>query len=330
MTVPSLRDRMADLGRTVRPTRTLHLPDPAIRLFAKLESDNPSGSAKDRAAYWIMAEAVRRGEVTERTTVVESSSGNFALALAQMCRELGLEFVPVLDPNVNADTLRSLRRTCRRVEIVTDRDDTGGYLLTRLARVAELLAEEGDTYWPNQYANPDGARGHYELTGGELVEAVPTIDYLFVGVGTGATIAGLSQRVRESSPGVHVIAVDVEGSVIFGGRPGRRLIPGIGSSIRPPLLDGAVIDEVVVVSEWAEAEGCRQLQRDHGIHAGGSTGCVYAAIGRYFDGFQGPAPSVAFVCADRGEPYGSTVYDPGWVSAHLASPAAELSAGLKG
>jgi 2,3-diaminopropionate biosynthesis protein SbnA len=309
--IEAVRDRFPQ-------TDIVRLPHPRLHLVAKREWANPSGSVKDRSAYWILREAVRRGEITPGTTVVESSSGNFALSLALFCRWLGIRFVPVLDPNVNASTENALRGACERVEKVDRADRAGGFLLSRLARVAELLEEIDDAYWPNQYSNLDAARGHYELTGAELVAALGRIDYLFVGVGTGATIAGLSRRVAESWAQVAVVAVDVEGSVIFGGDPRRRRIPGIGSSIRPPLIDEAVIKEVVTVSEWDEVTGCRQLLRDHGVFAGGSTGCVYAAINAYFESYRGPPPVVAFLCADRGDPYRDTVYDPDWVAANLA------------
>ncbi|MEU6928206.1 pyridoxal-phosphate dependent enzyme [Streptomyces sp. NPDC046385] len=313
----TLLDRADALLRDLPRTRVVRLPHPGIRLYAKMESENRTGSAKDRAAIWILREAVRRGDITRDTTVVESSSGNFALSLASFLNELGVPFVPVLDPNVNAATERTLRRLCARVEKVTEPDGTGGYLLSRLDRVARLRAELPDVYWPDQYANPDGARGHYELTAGELLADVGRIDYLFVGVGTGATVNGLSHRLGKEQPDALVIAVDVEGSAIFGAPPARRLIPGIGSSIRPPLVDAAWIGKVVVLSERDEVAGCRALLQDHGIYAGGSTGCVYAAITRHFEGHSGPEPVVAFLCADNGEPYAETVYADDWVAAHL-------------
>jgi cysteine synthase A len=302
------------------PTRTVQVPHPRLNLFAKMELANVSGSSKDRSAYWMLREAVRRGEVTRNTTVVESSSGNFALSLATFCRWLGVRFVPVIDPNVNASTENRLRRLCQRVEKVDRADDAGGFLCSRLGHVSQLLTEIDEAYWPNQYGNRDGPRGHYELTGPELVESLGRIDYLFVGVGTGGTITGLSQRVTESSAHTAVVAVDVEGSVIFGGAPQRRRIPGIGSSIRPSLLDEAVIKDVVMVSEWDEVMGCRELLRDSGIFAGGSTGCVYAAINRYFEGSRRPPPVVAFLCADSGEAYRETIYNPDWVAANLTPP----------
>ncbi len=308
---------METVRRLFQQTDIVHLEHPALRLYAKLELANPTGSAKDRSAYWILREAVRGGEIGPGTTVVESSSGNFALSLATFCRALAIDFVPVIDPNANALTERTLREMCARVERVDVRDETGGFLLSRLARVAELCAEIDDVFWTDQYSNRNGALGHYELTGPELVGALAEIDYLFVGVGTGATIAGLSQRVKEANPEAVIVAVDVAGSAVFGATPHRRLIPGIGSSIRPPLIDQAVITDVVTVTELDEVEGCRALLRDHGIFAGGSTGGVFAAIHHFFDGYQGEPPVVAFLCIDRGDPYRDTVYDDEWVAANL-------------
>ncbi|NEA67015.1 2,3-diaminopropionate biosynthesis protein SbnA [Streptomyces sp. SID12488] len=312
--------KVQSLGGRLAETELVRLPHPRVALYAKMESANPGGSVKDRAAYWILREAVRRGEITRRTTVVESSSGNFALALALFCGWLGITFIPVLDPNVNKATEAKLRHLCERVEKVEEPEGAGGFLRSRLRRVAELTEEIGCTYWPDQYANPDGARGHFEMTGRELVESLEKIDHLFVGVGTGATIAGLSQRVTAASPHTRVVAVDVEGSVIFGGPPGPRFIPGIGSAIRPRLVEHAVITDVVTVSEWDEVAGCRELLRKHAVYAGGSTGCVYAAINRYFEHYRGPPPTVAFLCADGGGPYRHTVYDPDWVATHISSP----------
>jgi 2,3-diaminopropionate biosynthesis protein SbnA len=320
MTDTVLWERVEAMRREMPRTDLVRLAHPSIELHAKLEWANPGGSAKDRAAYWILREAVRRGEITRRTTVVESSSGNFALALSWMCARLGIRLIPVIDPNVNAATEHTLRATWDRVEKVEGPIGAGGFLIARLDRVAELVKELDDAYWPDQYSNADGMRGHYELTGAELVAALPTLTHLFVGISTGATIAGLSQRVAHDLRDVKVIAVDVAGSVILGGPPGRRWIPGIGSSIRPPLIDRAVISDSVIVPEWAEVAGCHDLLRDHGLLAGGSTGCVYAAINRYFDGWPGPPPVVAFLCADAGEAYQDTVYDPAWVSAHHLGP----------
>ncbi|MFC0435372.1 2,3-diaminopropionate biosynthesis protein SbnA [Kutzneria buriramensis] len=307
-------------------TPLIPLADEQCDLVAKLEFCNPAGSSKDRSALWILEQAIGRGEIARDTTVVESSSGNFALALAFYCRLLGISFVPVIDPNCNEATETQLRLLCDRVEKVSIRDSTGGYLKTRLARVRELLVELDSAYWPNQYANPDARDAHYRFTGGELIAQAGPIDYLFVGVGTGGTIAGLSHRIKETYPRCVVVAVDTEGSVIFGGPPKKRRIPGIGSSIVPPLCDQALIDHVEIVSETRAVEACADLAARFGLYAGGSTGSTYAAVQDYFARHRPGAhrPRVAFIAADRGHAYAQTVYDPAWVQrlrAEAAQPA---------
>src|SRR5690606_38909214 len=152
----------------------------------------------------ILKNAVERGEITERTTVVESSSGNFATSLATFCRSLGIPFVPVIDANCNALTESVLRSCCERVEKVTD-PGPHGHLTARLARVAELREEIPDVYWPNQYANTDAADAHYQTTGNELSGSFARLDYLFVAVATGGTIAGLSRRIKEQFPAATVV-----------------------------------------------------------------------------------------------------------------------------
>ncbi len=317
------RARLAMLEQCVRRTPLMPLPHPQLDLYVKGEFLNLFGSSKDRSALWILKRAIERGDVHGESTVLESSSGNFAMAMASLCRLLGLTFLPVIDPNCNATTAQYLLTACDRVEQVTRRDPTGGFLQTRLERVRELREGTADLFWPNQYANLDAMEGHYELTGREIVEDVAPLDYLFVGAGTGGTLAGVSHRVKESWPDVRVVAVDVQGSVIFGGPPGTRHIPGLGSSMRSALIDEAVIDDVVIVSELDSALACHDLLRRYGLHVGGSTGSVFHAVQTYLlDGRRALSPRrvrprVAFLAADRGTAYASTVFDQTWVTRQL-------------
>jgi cysteine synthase A len=314
MTTNPLLRGIDRIRRSMPETPVVQLEHDVLDLYAKLEFTNPNGSSKDRSAYWMLKQAVERGDVTERTTVIESSSGNLAVSMASLCRAIGVPFVPVIDPNCNAVTEAYLRSVCDRVEKVTERDPTGGFLSTRLKRIDTMRTEIESAYWPNQYANTDSLLGHYRLTGGEIVRAFRKLDYIFVGTGTGGTIGGLSLRLKEAYSGIRVIAVDAEGSVIFGGPPKTRRIPGLGSSITPPMFDHALIDDVVTVPERDTVAGCHQLLRRHGIYAGGSSGTVYTAINSYFAGYRGPTPTVAFLCADRGTAYADTVYDAAWVA----------------
>jgi len=286
-----------------------------MNLFAKLEYVNPVGSIKDRTAYWILKRAAERGQICDRTTVIESSSGNFASALAAFTRLVGLQFIPVIDPKISSTYESFLRRICPTVVKVEDLDDTGGYLKTRLETVHRLCATVPHSYWPNQYGNPDAAEAHYRLTAEEICAHFNSLDYVFIGVSSAGTIAGVSRRLKERYPNIRVIAVDTEGSVIFGGPPRKRHIPGIGSSIVPPLLSHATIDDVVLVPERETVQACRELLTDHGLFVGGSSGTVFAAIKRYAPRMvASKRPTVLFLCADRGAPYLDTVFDSSWAT----------------
>ena len=298
----------------MRPTPLTELTFAGVRLFAKLEYANPVGSIKDRTAYWILRRAAERGEIDERTTIIESSSGNFAAALATYAQLLGLRFIPVIDPNILPTYESFLRRTCETVVKVEDRDESGGFLQTRLDAVRQLCARTERPFWTNQYANEDGMEAHYQLTGEEICRDLPRLDFAFVGVSSGGTIAGMSRRLKEQYPGITVVAVDAAGSVIFGGPPRKRHIPGLGAGIVPPLLGHALIDDVVIVPERETAEACQQLLWEHGLFVGGSSGTSYVAVQRYAARMRAmPGATAMFLCTDRGTAYMDTVFNAEWV-----------------
>jgi len=315
-----LRNRIRIIQNSLRETPVVKLDFEPINLFAKLEFYNPIGSVKDRPAFWILKRAEERGDINGHSTLIESSSGNFANAMAAYCRLLGLKFIPVIDPNINASYESTLRQLCDTVVKVEQRDDTGGFLKTRLAKVHELLGSIPHSFWPNQYGNPDAMEAHYRMTGGEICSAFSQLDYIFLGVSTAGTISGVSQRLKEKFPSVQVIAVDTVGSIIFGGPPKKRHIPGIGSSILPDLLKHALIDDVVMVPELDAVEACQELLDRYGLFVGGSSGSAYAAVKRYVPRMTvgRKVPNVLFLCADRGTAYLNTIFSPDW-STRLAA-----------
>jgi N-(2-amino-2-carboxyethyl)-L-glutamate synthase len=313
------------LSRQIRSLRSLMKATPVVRLqveginlHAKLEFHNPMGSIKDRPAFWILSSAIERGEITQDTTLIESSSGNFATALALYSRLLNLRFIPVIDPNITPTHEFLLRHTCETVAKVQDRDDAGGYLKARLAKVEELLRSTPHSFWPNQYGNPDAVAAHYHLTGEEICNTFQQLDYVFIGVSTGSTIAGVSARLKEHFPRVRIIAVDAEGSALFGQPPKKRFIPGIGASLPSRFLSQASVDNFVIVPEHETALACNELLQHHGLFAGGSSGSVYAAIKRYLPQIRAlNPPNVLMLCADRGTPYIDTLFNPAWVTSTL-------------
>src|SRR2546423_1338369 len=294
---------VACVGRTPLVELRRQFPPPGPTVIAKLELMNPSGSMKDRPAAFIVERGLADGTITAASHLVESSSGNFGIALATAARVHALDFTCVVDPKTTPATLRILNALGAEVEIVTDPDEHGCYLGARLRRVAELCREGPDRVWINQYANERNWQAHYHGTAAEvLADLDRPLDCLVVPVSTTGTIIGLARRLRLAFPELRVVAVDASGSVIFGGPAGPRQIPGLGAGRRPELLAPGEIDEVVSVSDRDAVAGCRELAVSEGILAGGSSGAVVAAIARLRR--QWPAGwQVLTVLPDRGDRY---------------------------
>lgn len=303
------------------PVVRLELPNlPRTHIQAHLEFTNPTGSVKDRAAAFIIDRLLSTGRLKRGSRLIESSSGNFGIALAAYAHYRGLRFCCVIDPRINPANEAILRSSRAELIKVTEPDDAGGFLKTRLAKIQEILAREPDTYWVNQYANPLNAEAYYSTLAEEICAAAPRLDYVFLGVSSGGTISGVSRRVKELRPRAQVIAVDSVGSVIFGNAPRPRFIPGIGSSIRPAILETAKLDQVVLVDEATTVRTCHELYSEHGIFAGGSSGSVLAAVKRHFTA-HAPVDDivVSTIFADRGERYLDTIYNPSWYTPFIES-----------
>ncbi|AKF95956.1 2,3-diaminopropionate biosynthesis protein SbnA [Brevibacillus laterosporus] len=308
-------DRLKVLENQIGNTPLIRLEHDKLNLFAKLEFHNLMGSVKIRPAFYILKKAIENGEINQHTTVVESSSGNFGVALASLCKRLRIKFIPIIDPNINFGYEKILRAMSYDVVKVTDRDTTGGYLISRVKKVKELCEQIEHSYWTNQYSNPNNGYAHYYGLGKELADHFDKLDYAFIGVSSGGTISGVSKRLKEKFPNIKIIAVDSEGSVIFGQKPKKRYIPGLGSSIVPQNAQDALIDEVIHVAENNTVEGCHKLFEDHAIFAGGSSGTSYYAINQYFQEKKLiEKVNVVFLCPDSGSPYVDTIYNNEWIN----------------
>ncbi|HTC80473.1 MAG TPA: pyridoxal-phosphate dependent enzyme, partial [Acidimicrobiia bacterium] len=252
------RSVVACVGRTPLVELGGQFPPPGATVIAKLELMNPSGSMKDRSAAYIVERGLADGTITAASHLIESSSGNFGIALATAARVHDLEFTCVVDPKTTPANLRILGCLGAHVELVTDADDHGCFLDARLRRVAELCRETPEGVWINQYANERNWQAHYHGTAAEvLADLDRPLDCLVVPVSTTGTIIGLARRLRDAFPGLHVVAVDAAGSVIFGGPPGPRHVPGLGAGRRSELLAPGEIDEIVSVSDREAVAGCR-------------------------------------------------------------------------
>jgi N-(2-amino-2-carboxyethyl)-L-glutamate synthase len=309
---------LSTIGNTPLIGLTRVFKDNRFRLFAKMEGFNPGGSAKDRPALNILQEAMKAGRVKPGTVVVESSSGNLGIGLAQACGYLGLRFICVVDPKTTQQNIHILKAYGAEIDIVPDPDPrTGEYLQARINRVQVLLGSIEDSFWPNQYANPANAGAHYQSTMREIAEALNgEVDYLFCATSTCGTLKGCADYVRDYKLRTKIFAVDAVGSVIFGGQPAKRLIPGHGATKRPELYRPDLADECIHVTDLDCVVGCRRLMRSEAVLVGGSSGGVLMAIDKVEHRIPRDATCVA-IFHDRGERYLDTVYSDDWVEAHF-------------
>lgn len=296
------------------PLVQLQMPElSSVNIFAKLEFYNPTGSVKDRAASHIIKKLLAKKEIDKDTTLIESSSGNFAIALSAYCKRDALKFIAVVDPCILSTNETLIKAFGAKMIKINVPDCNGGYLLNRIKKVNELVNEIDNSYWVNQYANPYNADAYYHTLGSEICRSLDNIDYVFMGVSSGGTITGVSNKIKEKFPNAKVIAVDIHGSVIFGHPPHKRYIPGIGSSMVPEILKKAKIDDVMMIDEISTIDMCHELLKKHYIFAGGSSGSAFAAIKKYFSGKKlSRKVNVVTVFADRGERYTNTVYNQEW------------------
>ncbi len=291
-------------------------PDIDFSLYAKLEALNPGGSMKDRPAVRIIKDGLERGAINEDTVIVESSSGNMGIGLAQACCYYGLRFICVADAKTSAQNIRLMKLYGAEIEIVTEPDAVTGELLqARLNRVQELLNSVENSFWPNQYANVCNSNSHH-FTMGEIVEALGRVDYIFCATSTCGTIRGCSEYVREHNLPTKVFAVDAVGSVIFGGTRAKRLIPGHGAAVRPKLFQPDLSDRCIHMTDLDCVVGCHLLARREAILAGGSSGAIIMAIDQVRDLIPRGSVCVA-ILPDRGERYLETIYSENWVQQHF-------------
>lgn len=290
-------------------------------LYAKLECLNPGGSTKDRSAVSIIKHGIESGAIRPGTVVIESSSGNMGIGLAQVCSYNDLSLICVVDPKTTHQNLSLLKAYGAKVDMVTEPDpETGEFLQARLNRVHELLRTTNNSFWCNQYANLHNPLAHQQ-TMHEIATALDDkVDYLFCATSTCGTMRGCSDYIKEQGLKTEMIAVDAIGSIIFGGEKAKRLIPGHGAAVRPQLYRDDLADDFVLVSDLACVVGCRRLVRTESLLVGGSSGAIVAAIEQMK--FQvRPGSTCAAIFADRGERYLDTIYSDAWVEEHFGDVA---------
>jgi N-(2-amino-2-carboxyethyl)-L-glutamate synthase len=281
-------------------------------LFLKCEGFNFAGSVKLKAATEMVEAAERDGVLTPDSVLVESSSGNLGVALSMLAASKGYRFLCVTDSRCNLSTRRLMEALGSQVHIIAEPDADGDLLGARIGYVRALCASDSRYVWLNQYTNPDNWRAHYRTTAPAIARQFPRLDVLFVGAGTTGTLMGCARYFREWHRGVRTVAVDSVGSVTFGGMPGRRMIPGLGASVPPRLLDESYIDDVVRVEETDTIRACHRLARS-GFLFGGSTGTVVSGAMGWLAQHDAPDLTAVAIAPDLGERYLDTIYQTNWL-----------------
>ncbi|WNW10159.1 2,3-diaminopropionate biosynthesis protein SbnA [Pseudomonas sp. DTU_2021_1001937_2_SI_NGA_ILE_001] len=302
-----------DIGDILHDQTFLDLRGLGPDFHLKLESLNPAGSIKLKTAAGLIDDLQARGLIRPDSILIESSSGNLGVALAMLCAARGLRFTCVVDPNSSRHSLGLMRAYGAEVIEVDRLDANGGFLGTRIALIRERLASDPRYLWLNQYENPANPRAHARTTAHSIARQFGHVDYLFVGAGTTGTLMGCVQYFREHHPRTRIVAVDSVGSVTFGTPAGRRFIPGLGTSQRPPIFDPEGIHALEMVPEARSVAMARLLARTRGMLVGGSTATVIAAVHAWRERIE-PGAVVVALSPDWGERYLDTLYDDQWVT----------------
>jgi cysteine synthase len=302
-----IKTNIIDLvGRTPVVKLTRMAPMGEVELFAKVEAFNPGGSVKDRIGVSMIEAAEREGRIEPgRTTIVEATSGNTGIALAFVCAAKGYELILTLPQGMSRERETLLRLYGATVEMV---ESLGG--MTEAVAAAQALATRDDVFLPDQFSNPANPEIHRRTTGPELWEALDgRIDVFVAGVGTGGTITGAGEVLKERNPGCRIVAVEPRNSaVLSGGTPGPHKIQGIGAGFVPAVLKRDLLDEVIAVDDEDAIETARLLARREGVLAGISCGAAVWASLQIASRPEYRSARIATILPDSGERYVSTPF----------------------
>ena len=277
-----------------------------VRLFGKLEAFNPGGSVKDRIGIAMIEAAEAEGRIEPgRTTIVEATSGNTGIALAFVCAAKGYELVLTLPQGMSREREALLRMYGARVEVT---ESLGG--MNEAVDAARAMARRDDVFLPDQFSNPANPDAHRRTTAPELWDAMDgDVDVVVCGVGTGGTITGVGEVLKERNPNVRMVAVEPASSAVLSGRaPGPHKIQGIGAGFVPRVLNREIIDEVVAVGDEQALETARLAARHEGALVGISCGAALWAAIEIGRRPESRGQRIVVVLPDSGERYVSTPF----------------------
>ena len=272
-------------------------------LVAKLESFNPAGSVKDRAALYMIKDAEQKGLIAPGATVIEPTSGNTGIGLCAVCASKGYNAVIVMPDNMSIERINLMKAYGAKVVLTDGRLGMKG----AIAKADEIAKNTPNSFVTGQFSNPSNAHAHYCTTAPELFDALDgKIDALVCGIGTGGTITGTAKYLKERLPGVKIFGVEPASSpFISEGRAGTHKLQGIGAGFVPEVLDLALVDQILTVTDEKAYEFTRLMARLEGVLVGISSGAALAgaALVASLPEFSSPEKTVALILPDSGERY---------------------------
>jgi cysteine synthase B len=259
--------RAADILDAIGNTRLVGIPrmspNPSVRLWAKLEGDNPTGSLKDRIAKKMIEVAETSGVLSPDKIILEATSGNTGISLAMVARRKGYRLTVVMPDNASEERVRLLELFGAEIVYSPGEKGTNGSI-----EVARRLAQDPRYFMTFQYGNPANPDAHYEGTGEEIVRDLPGVTHFVAGLGTGGTLMGVGRRLREHNPDVRVVAAEPElGELVYGLR-------SLEEGFVPPIFDDSILDRKFLVDSGDALRATRELTAREGIFAGISSGAV--------------------------------------------------------
>ena len=294
------------IGRTplVRLTRLEAAHNLNCRLLVKLECFNPGGSAKDRVARAMLDDAEARGLIGPGATIIEPTSGNTGIGLAAVCAQRGYRCIIVMPDTMSVERQKLMAGYGAELVLTPGRDG----MLGSIARAQELAAATANSFIPDQFNNPANARAHYDATGPEIwADSGGAVDIFVAGVGTGGTITGVGRYLREQNPGVRIAAVEPASSpLLSGGQAGPHGLQGIGANFVPGVLDTAIYDEVLPITESDAYAAARELGRTEGLLVGISSGAALHGALELAKRPENAGMTIVALLPDTGERYLST------------------------
>jgi cysteine synthase len=273
-------------------------------ILAKQESRNPAGSVKCRIAVSMIETAEQQGLIKKGTTVIEPTSGNTGIGLAFVCAHKKLRLILTMPESMSIERRKLLKHLGAELVLTPAAEGMKG----AIARAEQLLADTADSFMPNQFGNPANPSIHRTTTAPEIWrDTEGKIDIFVAGVGTGGTITGVSEVLKERNPAMLSIAVEPQDSpVLSGGKPGPHKIQGIGAGFVPAILNRAIIDEVVTVSNDDAFATARKLALEEGVLCGISSGAAAYAALQVAGRPENKGKTVVVILPDSGERYLST------------------------